>query len=263
MDIIDLMDRMLLDYEEHKQRADRLYVTDVGKCPRAVAYALMSSPKRERSAQEQANLRFMFRLARHIEEDVGRALAHAGITYETQYPLPIDDRENWGGRPDFVIIENGEISKGIEVKSIRSTAFKFPLPKTEHVYQKSIYEHYLVVPFSLVYYDRGGANTPQVHTDHTDDFIALMDELDVVRENLPDLPPQLDRVLKMTDKKRGTEQYTKVKLVPDWRCEYCDYNQSVCFPDMATETWAEWNVGWKFKKVADIDRLALIGVFNG
>ena len=265
MDVSALIGEYLESNEEHKERNDRLYVTDVGRCPRSVAYDLMGAKKRTLSKHKAANKRFMFRLAHHVETDVGQALAHARIEYISQHPLEIDDHENWGGRPDFVIVRNGEMAYGIEVKSLHPNAFRFELPKKEHIYQTTIYKEYTKTPedWLLWYGDRGGANTPQqfvVSSLLRDDCARLMDELDAVRAALPDIPPPAPKVLKFTDKIRGVAQYKKVRLVPDWHCEYCDHREASCFPDMRTETWAEWTNGWVPTRKANVDALSAFGV---
>ena len=74
-----------------------------------------------------------------------------------------------------------------------------------------------------------------------------MDELDVVRDALPELPPMLPKVCKLTS-------YGKVlKHVPDWQCQYCDYRDVSCHPDMGEETWGELRGTWAWKQKAKLD----------
>ena len=226
----------------------RLFCTDVGRCPRAVALRMTQAAKRPISENEARNQRFMWNLAEYIEEMLSFALADKEMLGGYQDSVPIDDHENWGGRLDILTTE----PRVIEVKTIRPNAFNFhDRPKKEHVYQAVIYQHYLgheLKPI-LVYFDRGGANTPeQYEVSYSWDRIAtMMDELDAVRDNLPELPGILPPMLKRTDRGKN------VKLMPDWRCGYCDYREASCQPHASTSLWVE---GTTIKPTADIDKLA-------
>ena len=181
---------------------------------------MTQAEKKHLSVNEMRNQRLMWDLAEYIEKTLADALELQGLLVDYQFPIPIDDRENWGGRGDILADSAGSLTRRIiEVKTIRSQAFRFTdRPKKEHVYQASIYEHYLEKPATLVYFDRGGANTPEQYDVESDwpTCSTLMDELEAVRAGLPEIPGILPRVLKKTDRN------TKIRLVPDWRCGYCD-----------------------------------------
>ena len=246
MSLALIYDEYLQSLNEQKERDPlRLFVTDVGKCPRAVALRLSQAPKRTISEGEARNQRFMWDLAEYIESTLMNALSDKGLLEGYQLPIPIEDHENWGGRLDILTTE----PRIIEVKTVRSNAFNFDdRPKKEHVYQAAIYSHYLDAPATLAYFDRGGANTPEEYeVEHEWEPLAkMMDELDAVRDDLPNLPPILPKVLKRTDHKKN------IKCVPDWRCGYCDYREASCQPHTSSETWAEGSI---IKPKADLDVL--------
>jgi hypothetical protein len=226
----------------------RLFCTDVGRCPKAVALRMLQSEKKPIGLSEARNQRLMWELAEHIEENLAAALRHKKLLGGYQDRVEILDRENWGGRLDILTTE----PRVIEVKTIRPNAFRFnDRPKKEHVYQAVIYQHYLdhVLPPVLAYFDRGGANTPEQYDVSCDwtEIAALMDELDSIRAGLPELPDILSRVLKRTDRGKN------VRLVPDWRCGYCDYAGTSCRPHEGTEMWVE---GDAVKAKADLGALA-------
>jgi hypothetical protein len=237
---------------EKERDPKRLFVTDVGKCPRQVALRLIGA---ERKAILPHN-KMMWDLAEYIELTLMKALDAEGLLYEYQAPIRISDHENWGGRLDIVQFVADDTLRIDEVKTVRSNSFNYSdRPKRPHEYQGTIYDHYYdygehshVAPV-LWYADRGGSNPPEEYEVGCDFALVrpLMDELDAVRDNLPELPKMLPKVCKLAS-------YGKVlKYVPDWQCGYCDYRDVSCHPDMSEETWGELRGTWAWKQKAKLD----------
>lgn len=252
--LTDILSDVYLDYlqsKEVKKERDpkRLFVSDVGKCPREIALRMMQADK----ATTTPGQVFMWDLADYIERDVAASLHSKGLLYAYQADLDINDRENWGGRLD-IVMRVGDDVQIHEIKTIRPNAFRYQdRPKKEHVYQTTIYQHYykpkgkkLLAP-AIDYLDRGGSNWMEEYIIEPDfaSIVPLMDELDAVRDALPDLPPMLPKVLKLTNYGK------KVKLVPDYRCGYCDYAGVSCFPDTGEAVWGEFHKGWHWSPSAD------------
>lgn len=247
--------------EPFERKPNRLYVTDVGACPRSVMYRLLDTEKDPQSEQSIVNDKMMFDLAEHIETMLTTALEKNGMLIDQQLSVPIDDRDNWGGRIDIAADYNGR--RIIEVKTMRSNAFNYSsdLPKGSHSYQASIYDHYMTdvleldSPPMLWYADRGGANTPlEFYVDNWEEAEPLMDALDEHRSSLPALPDKLPKVLKL--RTYGKE----VKEEPDFRCSYCPY-QGTCKPDMSVRRMAYLKDGvWRVTKAGNIDDLVNFGV---
>lgn len=251
------------DKETKERDPKRLFVTDVGKCQRMVAYRLLETPKDEQSEQSAVNDRIMFAVAEYLEQVLTDALGEYGLLLDSQGDVPLTNRENWGGRYDILADYNGR--RIIEVKSLRPNAFNYPLPKEPHVHQALIYHHYLQKRFRLEappllwYVDRAGSNTPQeIDLDYEDwdDTEDLMDDLDDVRYALPELPDRIPRELKM-------RQYGKaVKEEANYQCKYCDYKET-CKPDLAVREWATLDAKtgvWTLKKAANVEKLAAFGI---
>ncbi len=271
MSLADIYDDWLVTNAIEKKRDPlRLFVTDVGKCPRQVALRMTRAERRAETAQQ----RMMWDLARYIEETLMFALDHAGQLLEYQAPVDISDRENWGGRLDIVRKVDGKVQI-VEVKTERSNALKrrkdgtlvYPLPKPSHVLQATVYDlYYDYLQWSaeptdpVVWYAaRGGSNLPLecvVKPDH-DAAVRLMNELDAVRAALPELPPMLPKVLKLT-------RYGKfLESQPDWQCTYCDYCGVSCHPDTRSEVWAELDGGWRFTRKANLDLVSAFAQREG
>lgn len=250
MNLAEMM-ALSLEKEEKERDPERLFVTDVGKCRRQVMYRLTEAEKNTVSMQTRVNKTIMFAVAEYFESMLVNALGDKVIA--TQEDVPFADFYNWGGRCDIIADYGGK--RIIEVKTVHPNAFgreglKYTYP--EHEYQAAIYDLYLG-PFEelplLVYFDRGGSNTPiERAVDYdTERVVSMMEELDDCREDLPTMPNRLPKVLKVRNYGRA------IVLEGDGRCGYCDYS-NVCNPDLSKVTYAKResrNGIWKPTKAAD------------
>ena len=269
-------DRWLVHQEgERRKRNGRLYVSDVGKCPRRIGYDLLDTTAKPSDPVQHNNMLRKFRLGVLVEQEMLEALRWSGQLVD--YHVHLDLRDNWGGELDFLVKDYPDEGDGLrvfEMKGEFTKAYRFLAkePRLEHTYQVGIYDDEmggLPLP-PLVHYERlpdtkfskgsGEDLWCEYIIDPKPDTAPLMDELDAMRSGLPELPGILPRVLKFTNKKRGSDQYTKVSLVPDWRCNYCPYSNpeegGVCACETSVETWAEWDGGWSQTKRADSGVLA-------
>lgn len=245
--------------KESKERDPlRLFVSDLGKCPRMIGYRMSGTEPDYISKQAFINKQIMFDTAEHIETMLTQALENEGLLIGSQVDVEFDGaRENWGGRCDIMADYNGR--RIIEVKTTHPGAFKFDLDYPEHHLQAACYDLYmgdkwqLDAPPMLVYFDRGGQNTPveKIVEVRTDNLLREMDKLEMVRDLMPDLLDKLPKVLKLRSYKK------EIKLEPDYRCGYCDYRET-CKPLEGTETWASRpnaNVPFTPSKKADPEKV--------
>lgn len=206
----------------------RLYLTDIGKCKRQIAYRLRQERKRPLTPAKV----LMFEQAQDIENTVAAALVWAGELESFQAPVAMPG-ENWGGRMD--IVAGGRI---IEVKSSRSAAFKGyradDMPKPDHLTQAGLYSLLQEMPADLLYMDRGGENQPQQYEAPPASLEWLLQEMDGferVRASLDNLPDCLPPMLKRRSVRKSSivlgdlriDWAGEVWLEQDWRCSYCDY----------------------------------------
>lgn len=243
----------------------RLYATDIGKCPRQVAYRLLSTEKDYESPEKQRNDQRMFDVAEFIEAMLTAAFMWRGDLISHQTPVLFAQRDNWGGRTDLIVELDGH-RRIIEVKTHRGNASNYTLPKPPHVHQASSYHRELAKEYELDaqpllwYVSRDGSGEPnEYEVPHVGyETQGLMDELDEARfevktEGVGMLPPKLDKVLQL-------RSYGKtVSCEPSWQCGYCDY-AGTCQPDMSKSTWAALDGnGWVVKKAADVAILSAWG----
>jgi hypothetical protein len=229
------------DKEEKERDPKRLFLSDIGKCPREVTFRLSECERDHETQQELINKSIMFDLAERIEDNLTMALLREGILIAAQRDVSIPDRENWGGRFDILADYNGR--RVIEVKSIYPGAFNYDLRERypQHHHQANAYDMYCRDTFELdavpllSYWDRGGQNTPQ-EVEVRMPWSATreaMDELDTARASLPDVPPRLGKVLVLRNWSKN------IVLEPDSRCRrpYCKYT-GICGQDMSTSVLA-------------------------
>lgn len=252
--------RYVTSKKEEKERDPlRLFISDIGKCPRSIAYRMFETEKDEVLPQTIINKAIMFDLAEYMEHTLKLAFEQQGIEVEYQFEIPMEDFDNWGGRGDIIADYGGR--RIIEVKTVHPNAFKFGLDYPEHTYQAAAYDLFCAEKYKLsaapllVYFDRGGQNTPveKVVDYEIDTIMSLIGHLEDVRYMLPELPEKLGKVLK--------ERNYKKNLVrePDYRCNYCDY-AGTCMPDMSTQVWASReknDMPYTAKRVADPEVLAV------
>jgi len=241
----DYLDAMSIEKERDPLR---LFVTDVGRCPRQVALRLTGAKAYPITKQQ----RYQWDIAEYIEETLMRALDVANLLCEYQGRIDITDRENWGGRIDIshFLPEATDTLRIVEVKSTDPNSFSYvDFPKEWHVNQITVYDHYYDYAGykrgtpTLTYFDRSGrsGNEPKEYEVKTDfeRIRPLMDELDAMRSALPDLPPILPRVLK--EFKDGKDRV--LKQGPAWQCKpttkqgYCPYSGLSCHPNMSWNKW--------------------------
>lgn len=250
--------------EEKERDPLRLFVSDVGKCTRQVAFRLKETTKDPVSEQTLVNKQIMFDIAEHLESTLWQALTAEGLGLLYQFPVDMYDRVNWGGRGDIIADYFGR--RVIEVKSLYPGAFKHDIFYPQHRHQADIYDHYCDEEFQLeaspllLYLDRGGMNTPveQEVRMPWERSCALMDEMDAMRTALPEMPEKLEHVL--------MERSWGKQLVyePDWKCTRCDYVWT-CEQSMSKSVWAERvakNDPWEAKKAADWDILGKYAAAN-
>lgn len=227
---------------DDKQRDPfRLFISDIGKCPRQIAYRLLETEKNYEPPQSKWNKSIMFSVALFLEDNLQKALEHAGRLIAFQDDIEMPDRDNWGGRLDFIADVGGR--RVVEFKTLNPNAFRHDLDYPHYRMQAMTYDLYCKEKYGLekdallVFFDRAGQNTYQTEEVPTNEGLIRekMDELDAVRDDASlggPLPPRLPKVLKH-------RSYDKqIVLEPPWECGYCDYSDA-CNPDVSKSVWAE------------------------
>lgn len=212
--------------------SDKLHLSELGACPRAIAYRLIGVPPKPRSRSSAANREVMFWSGYRFHYLTYSALNWAGLLVDHEIAVKLP--EPWTGRADAIIRPNIHADRiiGYDMKTVLPNALKYgwDMPKEKDCLQLGGYAHGgLFGPAVLEYADRAGSNTPkECEVDAlawARRVPARMRELEAVREAVPELPetlpPAYNGHFREAD---NVGTLDTVSLDPDWRCGYCDYH---------------------------------------
>jgi CRISPR/Cas system-associated exonuclease Cas4 (RecB family) len=202
----ELIDQFYLENQKNKEQT-RFYITDAGKCPRAVFFKFKNAP---REAMEPRILR-IFEHGENIHRSIFNILYRLRIGCVTEIPIP--SQEIISGRADAILCMNNE-NYVLDIKSINSMIFKrMQGPKEENVYQIQLYMHYFNIKKGiLLYVDKDQQELKEFFLDYDealcksllDKFYSLKEQVEknIVPARLADYPR-------------------------NWQCSYCQF-KDVC-----------------------------------
>ena len=201
----ELIDEVYLSKQREKEKT-HFYVTDAGKCPRAVYFSLKGAPKEPLDARA---LR-IFEHGDHTHMRLASALFSLGIVCAVEVAIP--PNETIHGRADAIVRIDGE-TYVVEFKSINRYAFenKLSAPQPEHMAQIQLYMHFFKIPKGILIYE-------SKDTQDIKEFVVDCDR-NLIRKVLG----EFDRIQGFMG--RGVIP-PKPKDIEPWRCEYCCYRQT-------------------------------------
>ncbi len=211
-------------YEENQKNREqtRFYITDAGKCPRAVFFKFKNAPREPIDAR----LLRVFEHGEHIHRNIFNILYRLKIGCTTEIPIP--PQEIVSGRADAILCINNE-NYVLDIKSMNSMIFRnLQQPKEENIYQIQLYLHYFAIKKGiLLYIDKDRQEIKEFFVDYDealvkkllDDFYVLKGriETDILPERLASYPS-------------------------NWQCQYCQF-KDIC--KMANGDVLKWE---DFKK---------------
>jgi len=202
----ELIDQFYLENQKNKEQT-RFYITDAGKCPRAVFFKFKNAP---REAIEPRLMR-IFEHGEHIHRNIFNILYRLRIGCTTEISIP--EQEIVSGRADAILCMNSE-NYVLDIKSINSMLFrKLDKAKEENIYQVQLYMHFFGVKKAiLLYVDKDQQNIKEFFIDYDEALCkSLMDKFYKLKELVEKdiLPERL-------------KDYPK-----NWQCQYCAF-KDVC-----------------------------------
>jgi CRISPR/Cas system-associated exonuclease Cas4 (RecB family) len=217
----ELIDEFYLENQKKREQT-RFYVTDSGKCPRAVFFKFKNAP------HEPFDPRIMriFEHGENIHRSIFNILYRLRMGVVTEVPIP--SQEIISGRADAILcIENQNYV--LDIKSMNSMIFRnLTAPKEDNVYQIQLYMHFFNIKKGiLLYVDKDRQELKEFFLDYDENLCkSLLDKFhalkDQVEKNI--LPPRL-------------EDYPR-----NWQCRYCQF-KDIC------KLAKEENLNWEdFKK---------------
>jgi len=217
----ELIDKFYLDRQKDREQ-HRFYITDAGKCGRAIFFKFKNVPREKIDARV---LR-MFDHGDYIQMQILSILLSLGIVRASEVNIP--PQELVSGRADAIITLGNELYV-VDFKSMNSMVFKnLQEAKEENINQLQLYLHFFKIPKGILLY-------------------VSKDTLEL-KEFLVGYNPALAK--KLLSGLSGLKTKIDSNIIPqrspgypnDWQCQYCQ------FKDICSMT-GEGNINWEdFKK---------------
>lgn len=200
----ELIDKFYSDRERDKEQ-HHFYITDAGKCPRAIFFKFKNVP---REKMEPQVLR-MFDHGDYIQMQILNTLFSLGIVRASEVKIP--PQELVSGRADAIVTLDNELYV-VDFKSMNSLIFKnLTQPKEDNINQLQLYLHFFKISKGILLY---------VSKDNLalKDFLVEYDKAraEKLLKGLSDLKIKIE-----TDVVPGA-----IAGYPtDWQCQYCQFKE--------------------------------------
>ena len=217
----ELIDQFYLDRERDREQ-HHFYITDAGKCPRAIFFKFKNVP---REKMEPRVLR-MFDHGDYIQMQIMSNLFSLGIVRASEVKIP--PQELISGRADAILTLNNQLYV-VDFKSMNSMIFKkLEQPKEDNLNQIQLYLHFFKIPKGiLLYINKDTLELKEFLVEYNP---AIAQRL---LKDLSDLKTKIDSNL-IPQRNPGWPE--------DWQCRYCQFKE-IC--GMA----GQGNINWEdFKK---------------
>ena len=224
----ELIDKFYLDRQKDKEQ-HHFYITDAGKCPRAVFFKFKNAPREEM----EAKVLRMFDHGDHLHQLIMKPLLSIKEIHVVASEVNIPPQELISGRAD-AIISDGKDLYILDIKSMNSMVFKnLDEAKAENIDQVQLYLHYFKIPKGLLLY---------VDKDRLElkEFIVNYDQ-----KRANDL---LLDLTKLKDKIDSNIVPSRLSGWPDnWQCQYCAFKEICNMASGGEMNWEEFKT--KIEKI--------------
>jgi len=190
------------DKEQH-----HFYVTDAGKCPRAVFFKFKKAP----AEAMEPRILMIFDHGDHIHQLIMKPLFGVRGVHVVAAEINIPPQELISGRADAILSDGKELYV-LDIKSINSQIFKnLNTPKEEHINQIQLYLHFFKQKKGiLLYVNKDTQGLKEFFVDY-DSKIAegLLNELICLKVKID-----------------GNVIPSRIPNWPgDWQCQYCQFKE--------------------------------------
>ncbi|MGB9743140.1 MAG: CRISPR-associated protein Cas4 [Minisyncoccales bacterium] len=225
----ELIDKFYLEKQRNKEQ-HHFYITDVGRCGRALFFKFKNVPRKEM----EANILRLFDHGDYIHQLIMKPLLSIKEIHVVASEINIPPQELISGRAD-AIISDGKNLYVLDIKSMNSMIFnKLTEPKEENVNQLQCYLHYFKIPRGILLY-------VNKDTQKLKEFIVEYDR---------------KRVLALLDNLQEIKQKIDQNMIPirladypeNWQCRYCQFSE-ICQLAGANEmNWLDFKKKIKLKE---------------
>ena len=219
----EFIDKFCLDREKSKNKEQtRFYITDAGKCPRAIFFKFKKAPREEM----EARVLRMFEHGDYIHQLIMKSLVSIREFRVVAAEIDIAPQEIISGRAD-AIISNGKDLYVLDIKSMNSMVFKnLEEPKKENVNQIQLYLHFFKIPKGILLY---------VNKDNQElkEFIIKYDS-----KKANNLLTDLSLLKEKIDTNVIPE---RIAEWPDsWQCQYCQFREICKITGVQETDWEDF-----------------------
>jgi CRISPR/Cas system-associated exonuclease Cas4 (RecB family) len=184
----DLIDQYFLD-KEHDRERQHFYITDAGKCQRAIFFKFKNVPREKMSA----DILRMLDHGDYVQMHILNSLFSLGLVRASEIRIP--PQEIISGRADAIVTLENELYV-IDVKSMNGYKFKgLAAPLEDNINQIQLYLHFFKIPKGiLLYVDKNTLALKEFFIKYNPGLAkALLDSLDNLKEKIDQniLPAQL------------------------------------------------------------------------
>lgn len=215
----ELIDQFYIENQRNKDQT-RFYITDSGKCPRAVFFKFKNAPK------EPTDPRLMriFEHGENIHRSIFNILYRLRMGVVTEVPIPA--QEIISGRADAILCVGNE-NYVLDIKSINSMIFrKMTAPKEDNVYQVQLYMHFFNIKKGiLLYVDKDQQELKEFFLDYDEALCkSLLDKFHSLKGQIEkgEVPARL-------------ADYPK-----NWQCNYCAFKDICKKADGGEMSWEDF-----------------------
>ena len=220
----ELIDQFYLDNQKNKEQT-RFYITDAGKCPRAVFFKFKNAPREPMDAR----IMRIFEHGENIHRSIFNILYRLRLGVVTEVSIP--SQEIISGRADAILCVGNE-NYVLDIKSINSMIFKnMSAPKEENIYQIQLYLHYFNIKKGiLLYIDKDQQAMKEFFVDYDEQLCkSLLDKFQALKSQV----------------EQGIVPARLADYPRNWQCSYCQF-KDVC--KLANGEALDWE---DFKKKMD------------
>jgi CRISPR/Cas system-associated exonuclease Cas4 (RecB family) len=214
--LTELIDQFYLEQQRHREQ-NHFYITDTGKCPRAVFFKFKNAPREKMDAR----ILRIFEKGESMHMNIINTLIRLGIVVSAEIKIP--EQEIISGRADVIISLNGQLYV-VDIKSMNSMIFNsLDKPKEENLQQVQLYLHYFKIKKGiLLYIDKDKQNIKEFVFDYDPELVkSLLEGFKSLKEKIDSdsIPPKL------------------ADWSSNWQCKYCQFHE-IC------SEAGEENVNW-------------------
>jgi len=215
----ELIDQFYLDNQKNNGQT-KFYITDAGKCPRAVFFKLKNAPKEPMDAR----ILRIYERGEHMHRNIFNILYRLKIGVATEVSIP--SQEIISGRADAIFCIGNE-NYVLDIKSINSMVFRnMQSPKKENVFQVQLYMHYFGIKKGLLLYiDKDQQEMKEFFVEYDENLCkSLLDKFYTLKGQV----------------EKGIVPSRLAGYPGNWQCDYCQFKDICKMANGGELSWEEF-----------------------